>query len=206
MLFAQIPARSRDKLAADLKFDLKLVSLSLRQNPSEDTRYSKLEAVERYIRDEEALGTVDEPEAWFVGEMSMIAGPLGRPSRERPPVVYFSGETEQTIVGLGGALRHMVGAPSPAASTYEFPSSSIASLVEILEEEAEHADQVRIAQRQLAFYDQLWPVFMETLLQHQKGIPQEVEFLARRLTYTPPGSPQVEKAALLGSPIYVAAA
>ena len=46
---------------------------------------------------------------------------------------------------------------------------------------------------------------METLLEHQKGIPERIDFLARRLTHTPPGSLQSDKAALLGSPVYVAA-
>ena len=206
MLFAQIPAATKQRFAKELKFDLKVVSLSLRQNPSDETRYSKLDAVERFIRDEEEVGTVDSPAAWFAGEMDMIIGQLGRPSPERPPVMYFGGETSQTVVGLGGSLRHFIGAPATPRSTYELPSSSIAALLKVLSEEAEIANQDAFANREALFYDQLWPKFMESLQRFQReGLPQRVEFLARRLTYTPPGSPQVAKAALLGSPVYVAA-
>jgi len=206
MLFAQIPAATKQSFARELKFDLKVVSLSLRDNPTEDSRYSKLAAVERYIREEEEVGTVDEPRPWFAGEMDMIIGRLGRQSSERPPVVYFSGETTKTIVGLGGAIRHLIGAPGAPATVYELPSSSIAALLKVLSEEAETERQEALADRAVDFYDQLWPKFMESLIRFQReGVSQRVEFLARHLMYSPPGSPQVEKAALLGSPVYVAA-
>jgi hypothetical protein len=46
--------------------------------------------------------------------------------------------------------------------TYEFPASSIAALLAVLEEDAELADQETIAARESRWHDQLWPVFMET--------------------------------------------
>ncbi len=49
MLYAQIELPRRNNLVSELKLDLKIVSLSLRENPQEDTRYGKLQAVSSYL-------------------------------------------------------------------------------------------------------------------------------------------------------------
>jgi hypothetical protein len=205
MLFAQIPMKARERLVAEFKFDLKVVSVSLRQNPSEESRYSKLDVVERYIREEESVGTVDRPQTWFAGQLAMTAVSLGRPYLQQSTVVYFSGQTDQTVVGLGGSAHHLIGAQARVDADFAFPSSAVVGLVEVLVAQEDEANRDPDAERRAEAREGQWPWLMKELMRKQTGIPQEIEFLAKRLMYAPPGL-QNESAAVLGSPIYVAAA
>ena len=45
MLYSQMPSGLRDRIAAELKIDLKVVSVSVSGRRSEETRYSKLQLV-----------------------------------------------------------------------------------------------------------------------------------------------------------------
>jgi hypothetical protein len=65
MLFEQIPLKRRRRFVAAPRTRSQVVSLSLRENPNDETRYSKLNAVERHIRDQSEVGTIDEPLTWF---------------------------------------------------------------------------------------------------------------------------------------------
>jgi hypothetical protein len=71
MLFAQIPRPVKKRIAAELKFDLKVVGLSLKQNPSDETRYSKVKFVSEYVDKHLEVGTLDQPRAYFRGELGV---------------------------------------------------------------------------------------------------------------------------------------
>lgn len=103
MLFAQIPAKLRNRIAADLKVDLKIISASITSRASEETRYSRTALVDDFLRKHTDLGTVDDPKAYFAGTMLMRWGPLydGR-------IVYFGGMTDDTVIGLAGSRRHIL--------------------------------------------------------------------------------------------------
>jgi hypothetical protein len=204
MLFPQIPSATRDSLVKEFKFDLKVVSLSLREQPSDETRYSKLKVVSEYL--EEEASSVDKPAAYFKGRLTMKWGPLGGEWRESE-AVYFAGATDETVVGLGGSARHVIGTiPGGVDNTFLWPASAVAALVPVLEQEALGAAE-REAKIMKDSYGHLWPMFVYSLGAMYRGPEQEVEFLARRLLYGPPGCVEgTNSSVLLGTPIYVAAA
>jgi hypothetical protein len=103
MLFAQIPVKLRNRIAADLTIDLKILSASISSKTSEETRYSRTALVEEFLRKHNELGTVDDPKAYFAGTMFMRWGPLyeGR-------IVYFGGMTDHTVIGLAGSRKHIL--------------------------------------------------------------------------------------------------
>ena len=198
MLFAQIPAGTRKRLAAELRFDLKVVSLSLREEPNNETRYSKLQAVERYLRDNEDVATIDAPGVWFGGELPMIAGPLST-APSQAPVAFFSGQTARMMVGLGGSIMHLIGAATPPASAYQFPSSALPTLLDVVRKQSESEEEGHSLDEQPG--GGLILHALATLLERREGAHQNVEFLAKRLMY----APAQPKGAVLGSPLYVAA-
>jgi hypothetical protein len=116
MLAAQIPESFWKRLSAEVKIDLKVVGVTLAERTSEETRYSKLALVERYLRDEGEVGfilDIGESSKFFSGKLAMQWGPYlhhqGATYLPGEPMVWFAGETEETIVGLGGSMKHMIG-------------------------------------------------------------------------------------------------
>jgi hypothetical protein len=76
MLFDQLSPRLRDKVATELKIDLKFLSTTFAEEPMEKNRYRKLEIVSKYIQKNELVGTIDSPDVYFKGELPMHWGPL----------------------------------------------------------------------------------------------------------------------------------
>jgi Family of unknown function (DUF7019) len=198
MLYAQIPRRSRDRIAAELKVDLKVLALSLADRQSEETRYSKTQIVCDYLRRQADVGTVEKPSDYFSGVMTMRWGPLSPGST----VVYFGGSKGPVTVGLGGSMRNVLGQPrswlegSDSLTTYLWSALSFEISREmgffrhnaVLERDAESV---------------LWDI--EDANAMLCGPEERLEFLARRLL-----ADEIESEAphlvVLGSPIYVALA
>ena len=122
MLFAQIPEKLRKLILAELRIDFKVVSVSLKDAPTEETRYSKLAVVRDYVRHDLAVGTVDEPEEYFEGSLDMRWGEY----LHQVGMVYFGGYTDRTVLGLGGSMAYVVGAPgdSPTHASSASPLST----------------------------------------------------------------------------------
>ena len=99
MLAGQIPRGRLDGLAAELQIDLKVISVSLREAPSDETRYSKLALVEAHLQEQESIGPVDAPSAYFGGTLDMRWGVVA------DHVVYFTGYSERTVVSLTWSRR-----------------------------------------------------------------------------------------------------
>ena len=106
MLFAQIPRNILKKITGDLKINLGVISLGLKERKSEQTRFDKVKVVSNYIENHLDVGDVDNPKTYFKGTLPIRWGPLSDPSS---PLVYFGGRTEQTIFGLGGSAQHIIG-------------------------------------------------------------------------------------------------
>jgi hypothetical protein len=102
MLYEQIPQRLRDNLATELKIDLKILSTTFSEEPTEATRFSKLKVVNEYIAKNEPLGTVDASEYYFYGKMKIRWIACG-------DIVFFFGTTPNTVLILGGASGHLIG-------------------------------------------------------------------------------------------------
>jgi hypothetical protein len=113
MLYGQIPRRLRRRLATEAKVDLKVLSLALSSAAEPETRYSKLELVERYLDREDLVGSIGESRPYKRVTMPMRWGisPAHR-------MTFFAGELGDLVVGLVGSTDHLLAAdPSATALT-----------------------------------------------------------------------------------------
>jgi hypothetical protein len=113
MLYEQIDPAMRRRISAEVKVDLKLASVTLRQaDQPAATRMAKLRVVERYIDTHCQVGDVSAPgPAFFRGRLQMQWGwltPTERPDRPSP-VVLFRGTAGNDFVLLGGSRGHVLG-------------------------------------------------------------------------------------------------
>ena len=192
MLYAQIPIKLREKVATELKIDLKLISTTLTQKAPEITRFSKLKVVDEFIRQNEKFGEVDKPESYFGGSLNMRWG--GYPS-DFPKMVYFGGSTPNTILGLGGSLKHVMSNVGDARCSEIIPmASDMPSLLYILEQ-SENNGFVSCETKEVG------NLVAKTTLS-MIGAEQRLEFCAKRLVESYYRTER--KRVVLGSPIYVA--
>ena len=206
MLFPQVPHAIKKKVATEFGIDLKvLVAKRTVESESEDNRISRLEAVVSFIREYGNLGSVDKPGEYFEDTLPMRF--LSITSGQ--PFVYLSGHTEETIVGLGGSVQHMIGgvpnANSPISSSYAFM---------ILDLLAKAGSNINLAER--VDERNLRPmVGMESNPQGGGfSVYENIEFFAKRLahdTLNPDDYRGEEhefgwRHVLLGTPLYLAKA
>lgn len=119
MLFPQVPHEIKKKVATEFGIDLKvLVAKRKVESESEDNRISRLEAVLSFIGKYGNVGSVDEPDEYFEDTMPMRFLSLG------DSLIYLSGHTERTLLGLGGSGKHIIGAlpnpNTPISSSFAF--------------------------------------------------------------------------------------
>ena len=75
---------------------------------TEDNRFARLDAVVAFNREFGSVGTVDEPSNYVADILQMRWGYLGGFGGKEMPLVYFGGQSERTVVGLGGSARHVI--------------------------------------------------------------------------------------------------
>src|SRR5262245_58771753 len=140
-LFDQVPGKRLGKIAKKLTIDLKLLKAQF-ANQVGDPQYSlyaKLSIIERFLDESGSVLGVDEVEPdqgplFFAGQMGLRWGRLirragepgstGEPRKEEPSgVVYFFGRTSDTLLGMGGSARHIVGAAEGAQSMWQIGSA-----------------------------------------------------------------------------------
>ncbi len=199
MLYGQIPATIRSRLVAELKLDIKIMSVSIRERESEATRYAKLDIVEKYLERNVGISSISEPNAWFRGRLSLRSGLY----RNAPGgLTYFSGLHNGVQLALIGSARHLIGSPGQTAEiglTY----SRLPTLFTVL-----HRDQAEtISPSTGVEQDEIQQAVAETreFADALGGLPEPSEFLARRLLYAPvPETDPSVTHVLLGTPLYVA--
>ena len=76
----------------------------------------ELQHVREHLNDTGQLGTLDEPQEYFYGRISMFYAAF---DNVNPAVLYLVGETERTVVALGGPLMHVVGRNEASAKSRE---------------------------------------------------------------------------------------
>jgi hypothetical protein len=227
MLYAQIPAPLRDKIAVELKIDLRLFSASVRPIEQTETRYSKLRLVTRYLEWHLPMGTVDEPGTYFRGRLPMRWGPLGSRSRshEQGPFTLFAFHEGRKYLALVGSSSYVTGGEdfreshqgqsrleqpgAPRPSSYnlvqveEYIDNSRADLEQYLLQEG-RLDQGASAGPPPPEADPASAQLLQKvnyLVANFRGPIQELEFIAVRLLS---GALQTGTQVVLGTPLYVA--
>ena len=207
MLLAQIPHDAKQRLATEFRFDLKLLSAARKtETESEDNRFSRLDAVVTFIREFGNLGTVDAPDEYFEGSLAMRWGPYGSKGfadgADKEPLIYFGGVTDQTIVGLGGSMKHIIG---NTGATQAHSYSATPMLLARLKRELDSDDTLIGSPEDASAIDASagWELpAVELATTESEGPKQQLEFMAKRLMYGRGYSKK--KKILLGTPLYVA--
>jgi hypothetical protein len=192
MLFDQIPRSRLAQIALELKVDFKFVSATASKGePAEPNVDQKLSLILASLERESQMGTVDEPKAYFRGELPMAWGELHLPSdpeREASwigPTLVFCGTTTQgTKLALVGSLKYLLGADVwQAATAFYIRPSTAYRIAEAIDLEPE-ADALMLS------HELTGPAW--------SGDPvrQNLEFVAKTFLHTD------DK--LIGSPLYVA--
>lgn len=203
MLYPQIPQSLLKKIAASLNIDLKLlgaeVNIGAKGSPSDETRYAKVKIVSEYIEKHIDVGTIDAPSTYFKGKLLMKQGTL------LDKAAYFGGETEQTVLGLCGSMKHLIGSPVGSdITTYGSSLYAIEYLVQAVVSEAKLIYNTTATKDYIE--DDLQLDTLVGIVYITKGRPshtQQFEFLAKTLLQGPfpiYNHPYV----VLGTPIYVA--
>jgi hypothetical protein len=127
MLFDQIDQNLLKQISAEVRVDLKLLSVTLRnaKDPAPG-RMDKLRIVEHFIDKHHHVGTIENPgHEYFRGQMNMRWGWLGEDG------VWFQGSQADGshCVGLAGSRHHVLG----ELRTSSYGTSTLPSIVRALE-------------------------------------------------------------------------
>lgn len=204
MLLAQIPHDTKKKIASEYKVDLKIISANRKSEvESEDNRYIRLNTVCEFIRDYGNVGTVNEPSEYIADTLNMRWGPFGDKDPTKAPLVYFGGGRSGAVIGLGGSIKHVIGAPGQSEPTSHPIRGSVGPvLVHYLKREfgLDTRDSLTDWEKE---EERLWPLFVFHTTLQMRGPIQRLEFMAKRLLEEPlPYDKQWY--VLLGTPLYVA--
>lgn len=195
MLFDQMPVKMRSRLAAELKIDLKFISATLKKGEPQENRFSKLKLLVKYINDNAAVGSIDYPGEYFAGRLQMRWGIWGEDwSLPEERIVYFTGRSPRTAVGLGGSPHHLIGScPNQPVLDSMGGKSNLLRILSALSQDPEFSsgryggcEEGRAASA--IMYS----------LEKMPGPAQSLEFLAKTLIS--------ERGVILGTPVYVALA
>lgn len=215
MLLPQIPHETKRKIATEFKLDIKIFGAARRsETETEENRIFRLETVAEHIYTNEDVGTLDQPATYFAGSMPMRWGPFGenrfRGDRdEKSPIVYFAGSTGQTLIGLGGSSKHVIGNAGPSNPT-DWLGSVGPILFELLMRNAtneEHELNDRDDENDAANLFILGRR-MTAISREMGGPDQHLEFLAKKILAgeTMSDRRDGERFLTLGTPLYVALA
>ncbi len=195
MILPQIPHEVKKKIATEWKLDLKVFgSTRKEEHETDDNRVARLEAVVSFIVEFGDVGSADEPGEYVEDTLLMRWGPYGwwRGGSLDSPLVYFGGETEATIVGLGGSSKHLLGVSGQSSA---HSHSATPSLMAVLGKEL----ALDLGEDEHPFP----PLHAVELATTQMVGPQQtMHFLAKRLLFGPVTRPR-QRNVLLATPLYV---
>ena len=108
MLFPQIPGGTREKITKELGFDLRFLKGNTK---AEITPYSnpvsKLLLIEKYLGENDFIGTIEQDKGWISGELKIRCVNLGNGG------IIFIGKSGAISIGLGGSEHNLVGNIQP---------------------------------------------------------------------------------------------
>jgi hypothetical protein len=191
MLLEQLDETKTKKIVTELGFNWKLFSAKRTvEANTEKNRTARVETVVSFLQKYGNLSnSVDEPDQFVSDTMPMDLNVLDGDGKS--PLMYLNGETEKTIVGLGGSSKFMLGADLTAIT---MPRSNSGQILHVLRREFDKGQIEKDKED-----DVLGTVFSARMLSNR---PTEVyEFVAKRLVYSPTYRGM---GVLLATPLYVA--
>ncbi|HEX8081801.1 MAG TPA: SAVMC3_10250 family protein [Jatrophihabitans sp.] len=201
-LFAQIDPGVLKGIAKKLTINLKMITAEFSPAPRPDTLSSRLKIVLAHLEQKSLIGSIDQPGPYLWGSIPMRWGPYGMEASAK--VVFFGGQTPETIIGLGGSIEHSFGG-SGKSPTHS--SSGTGALLNALQRDGALGPTAADDPYGDAGPD--WELRATELAASQaKGPLQEVEFVAKRLVWGAASNDfglQADQV-ILASPLYVAQA
>jgi hypothetical protein len=224
MYYEQIPPKLRDKIAVDLKIDLKIIGATIKEQPLPESRYQKLQFVERYLRDNEKVGSIKEPATFFAGTADMKYGTIASGSKERGNLVLFGAmfpasdyvaTNFECCLGLVGSKHHIVGSnePNRVSETWTEGSLALGMVVPHLGEALAHKldnpdldDRDNESQGRHRSHDDTLDVVIKSVDNVWKlgQAREKLEFLAKRLTAGEHMWEDKTREVVFGTPLFVA--
>lgn len=167
------------------------ISLSV---PKQDlTDIERVKLLWTRLKDQEKVGSVDEPRDWFSGRHQVRYQTF---QEMNPPILYLTGETEHTLFAMGGSSQHLrtSQAPIPASSTplHLFESDVVRTLAQFRGVKVDEERPIDSHQ---------WATDIEEIFMYSTGYHLECQFLAMTEKFKP--SRAGLKQRLLGSPLIV---
>ncbi len=204
-LYAHVREPIRKRVAVALGISVPVLPVAPRLEaevrPPSTSEIGMLAVVLSHLDEAGAIGTVDEPRAYFGGRLTLNWGSADE-------FVFLSGSTERTLVALTGSNRHMIGHFEGDLPAVSWPASEWIGLDRALRriyagEAQQPPDAIRLVER--------------LALAQRRGPYESLEFVARRLAYGDGGIAGDWKVAadfehlrkrafkvLLGTPLYIA--
>lgn len=202
MLLPQVPGGIKEKVAAELGFNLGLLSGKLASEVNTlEARVTRLVTVERYLLDAERIGTPAAPAAWIAGVMTMSWVNVGQ------GCLLYVGGYDSRLFALAGSAKHMAGtaAPESVEVPFSFFPTIAGHLSELTAADLMRIDGMSEKQQRVALTPGVfqgihaWGQAITWLWVHQGALKQDVRFLAKRLAQQSYAGTDV----LLASPLYV---
>jgi hypothetical protein len=186
MFMEQIAEPIRRSIAAELKIDFKLVSLTV-TSPAVDralrekSRLAKLAVVEDYITRYQEIGDLTSARGYFTGAAELDWKPC-----DDNETVLFCGYSETLLIVLGGSVSNLLGRVPAAMQIGSHPYTIQAAVRRGSEYGEIGADLVAAAQALIS-------------------LPQPVRFLARVISRGPLPSGTGAHEYMLATPLYIEA-
>jgi hypothetical protein len=214
MLYEQVASSAKENRSLEWALGVKALKLTRKtETQDEPDLDDKLKAVIEEIEALCLVGTAADPKEYIKGTLPMRWGlyrDAGRPDEE-PPLVYFGGRIPDSVFGLGGSSRHVIGnCGASATGSRSATPALITHLLDGLGLPREGWNSwPRIRDRDDLFdYETCAAIALAT--GHLKGPDQVLEFYAKTLWtgrfLDRHSGTEGMTSVLLGSPLYVALA
>jgi hypothetical protein len=210
MLYEQLPRPLLSRLAAEVKVDLKVIGVTIKQAESQPTvRAAKLAIVERYLESQFPVGTIENPGSYFRGCMSMKWG-WARLEREEAMALFVGHKESETVV-LGGSRKHVLGEMPSEGPGASYPLSIVGALRDKISDDPRFASFAPEDEEGVRADHPPEDWLSAAVFVDVESLPQTVEFLARNLldgTVEVPEDglrgPVEQRHVTLGTPLFVA--
>jgi uncharacterized protein DUF7019 len=210
MLLPQIPQETKSKLAAEFGINIGVLTAKLRSERDtgvESDRISRLNAVAKYLRDTEDIGTVDEPKSWIAGTQDVR---VAFPADHRQAVFFVGRSQNQARFALAGSSAHLIsrGKANAIDIGWSFLPDlmmQLESMISLFEKQRiEDASGDRVFRVVTQRLEREWIKLVTALERQTRGPSMKVSFLAKSLKMGRNSERGFN--AVLATPLYVAMA